>query len=52
MVLGPLSFSPLSEVPGIGRNLPYAVSFILFYIISIPTALSPNSVGFYVLRFL
>lgn len=49
---GPLFFSPLSEVPRIGRNLPYAVSFILFCIISIPTALSPTSVGFYVLRFL
>jgi DHA1 family multidrug resistance protein-like MFS transporter len=49
---GPLFFSPLSEIPRIGRSLPYVISFILFCIVSIPTALAPNSIGFYFLRFL
>ncbi|KAJ5341105.1 hypothetical protein N7541_010229 [Penicillium brevicompactum] len=49
---GPLFFSPLSEIPRIGRSLPYAISFLLFCIISIPTALAPNAIGFYFLRFL
>ncbi|KAJ5554592.1 hypothetical protein N7513_004551 [Penicillium frequentans] len=49
---GPLFFSPLSEIPRIGRNLPYVLSFFLFCIISIPTALAPNAIGFYFLRFL
>ncbi|KAJ6083058.1 hypothetical protein N7467_007193 [Penicillium canescens] len=49
---GPLFFSPLSEIPRIGRNLPYVVSFVLFCIISIPTAIAPSAIGFYFLRFL
>ncbi|CAG7983359.1 unnamed protein product [Penicillium salamii] len=49
---GPLFFSPLSEIPRIGRSLPYAISFLLFCVISIPTALAPNAIGFYFLRFL
>ncbi|KAI9037602.1 MFS transporter [Aspergillus affinis] len=49
---GPLFFSPLSEIPRIGRNLPYAISFSLFCIISIPTSIAPNAIGFYFLRFL
>ncbi|KAJ5903648.1 hypothetical protein N7504_006031 [Penicillium tannophilum] len=49
---GPLFFSPLSEIPRIGRNLPYVLSFFLFCIISIPTAVAPNAIGFYFLRFL
>ncbi|OJJ78824.1 MFS transporter [Aspergillus glaucus CBS 516.65] len=49
---GPLFFSPLSEIPRIGRNLPYVLSFFLFCIVSIPTALAPNAIGFYFLRFL
>ncbi|KAJ5102524.1 hypothetical protein N7532_003053 [Penicillium argentinense] len=49
---GPLFFSPLSEIPRIGRNIPYVISFALFCIISIPTAIAPNASGFYVLRFL
>ncbi|KAJ5682930.1 hypothetical protein N7462_006095 [Penicillium macrosclerotiorum] len=49
---GPLFFSPLSEIPLMGRSLPYVASFFLFCIISIPTAISPNAIGFYFLRFL
>ncbi|KAJ5749186.1 uncharacterized protein N7511_010882 [Penicillium nucicola] len=49
---GPLFFSPLSEIPRIGRNIPYVISFALFCVISIPTAIAPNAIGFYFLRFL
>ena len=50
--IGPLFLSPLSEIPAVGRNPPYMVSFLLFIIISIPTALVNNVPGFMVLRFL
>jgi DHA1 family multidrug resistance protein-like MFS transporter len=49
---GPMFFSPLSEIPRIGRNLPYVVSFVLYCVISIPTALVSSAVSFYFLRFL
>ncbi|KAJ4309272.1 hypothetical protein N0V84_011586, partial [Fusarium piperis] len=50
--VGPLLFSPLSEIPRIGRNPVYIVTMFLFVIISIPTALVGNSPGLMVLRFL
>ena len=50
--LGPLLFSPLSEIPSIGRNPPYMVSFGIFVILCIPTALVDNIAGLLVLRFL
>ncbi|KAJ5704246.1 hypothetical protein N7493_011384 [Penicillium malachiteum] len=49
---GPLIFSPLSEIPIIGRNPVYIVTMFLFVIISIPTALVGNFPGLMVLRFL
>ncbi|PNS14676.1 hypothetical protein CAC42_1698 [Sphaceloma murrayae] len=49
---GPLLFSPLSEVPLFGRNIPYVTTFALFVILSIPTALVDNYPGLLVLRFL
>lgn len=49
---GPLIFSPLSEIPVIGRNPVYIVTMFLFVIISIPTALVGNFPGLMVLRFL
>jgi DHA1 family multidrug resistance protein-like MFS transporter len=49
---GPLVFSPLSEIPRIGRNPVYIVTMFLFVIISIPTALVKNYPGLMVLRFL
>ena len=49
---GPLFLSPLSEIPAIGRNPPYMISFLLFVIISVPTALVNDVPGFMVLRFL
>lgn len=49
---GPLIFSPLSELPAIGRNPIYIVTMFLYTIISIPTALVQNYPGLMVLRFL
>ncbi|KAJ5494302.1 Major facilitator superfamily domain general substrate transporter [Penicillium fimorum] len=50
--IGPLVFSPLSEIPVIGRNPVYIITMFLFVIISIPTALVDNFAGLLVLRFL
>ncbi|KAH7088685.1 major facilitator superfamily domain-containing protein [Paraphoma chrysanthemicola] len=50
--IGPLFLSPVSEIPAVGRNPPYMISFLLFVIISIPTALVNDVPGFMVLRFL
>ncbi|KAI4136398.1 MAG: hypothetical protein L6R39_007808, partial [Caloplaca ligustica] len=50
--IGPLFFSPLSEIPIIGRNPIYLTTFSLFVILSIPTALAENFAGLLVLRFL
>ncbi|GFF53631.1 caffeine resistance protein 5 [Aspergillus udagawae] len=49
---GPVIFSPLSEIPSIGRNPPYILTFGLFVILSVPTALVDNFAGLLVLRFL
>ncbi|KAJ5642444.1 hypothetical protein N7490_006444 [Penicillium lividum] len=49
---GPLIFSPLSEIPVIGRNPVYIITMFLFVIISIPTSLVGNFPGLMVLRFL
>ncbi|KAI4191750.1 MAG: hypothetical protein LQ346_004634, partial [Caloplaca aetnensis] len=50
--IGPLIFSPLSEIPIIGRNPIYLSTFALFVILSIPTALAKSFAGLLVLRFL
>ncbi|KAL3471063.1 major facilitator superfamily domain-containing protein [Aspergillus californicus] len=50
--IGPLLFSPMSEIPIIGRNPVYIVTMFLFVIISIPTAFAGNFPGLMVLRFL
>lgn len=50
--IGPLLFSPLSEIPLFGRNVPYMISFGLFVILALPTALVENYAGLLVLRFL
>lgn len=49
---GPMLFSPLSELPMIGRNPPYIITFGLFVILAVPTALVDNFAGLLVLRFL
>jgi MFS transporter, DHA1 family, multidrug resistance protein len=50
--IGPLLFSPLSEIPRIGRNPIYIVTIFLFVIVSIPAPLVNNFAGLMVLRFL
>jgi DHA1 family multidrug resistance protein-like MFS transporter len=50
--IGPLLFSPLSEIPIIGRNPPYMISYAIFVILLVPTALVDNFAGLIVLRFL
>ena len=49
---GPILFSPLSEIPSIGRNLPYITTFTMFLVLSIPAALTPTYAGLIVTRFL
>jgi MFS transporter, DHA1 family, multidrug resistance protein len=50
--IGPMIFSPLSEIPAIGRNLPYIATFALFVILCVPTALANSYASLLVLRFL
>lgn len=50
--VGPLIFAPLSEIPVIGRNPVYYLTFILFFVLSFPTAVSNSFAGLLVLRFL
>ncbi|KAH6668067.1 major facilitator superfamily domain-containing protein, partial [Plectosphaerella plurivora] len=50
--LGPLLFSPLSEVPYIGRNPIYITTFLIFILLTVAAALCPDFAGFLVLRFL
>jgi len=50
--IGPMLWSPLSEIPAIGRNPPYLLTFGIFVILSVPTALVDNFAGLVVLRFL
>lgn len=49
---GPLLWSPLTEIPAIGRNPPYMITLIIFVILQVPTALVNNFAGLCVLRFL
>lgn len=48
--IGPLVFSPLSEIPVVGRNAPYVITLTLFVILCVPTALVDNFAGLLVLR--
>ena len=50
--IGPMLFSPLSEIPSIGRNLPYITTLTLFLILSVPTTVTPPYAGLLVTRFL
>ena len=50
--IGPLLFSPLSEIPAIGRNPPYIITFVIFVILTVPASLVDNFGGLLVLRFL
>ncbi|WWC64926.1 uncharacterized protein I303_107540 [Kwoniella dejecticola CBS 10117] len=50
--VGPLFLSPLTEIPAIGRTIPYIITLALYCILQVPTALVTNFAGFAVLRFL
>ncbi|KAJ3491609.1 hypothetical protein NLG97_g5564 [Lecanicillium saksenae] len=50
--IGPLFWSPMSELAKFGRNVPYISTFFVFVILCIPTSLVTNFAGFLVLRFL
>lgn len=50
--VGPLIFSPLSEIPVVGRNPVYIATMFLFVILSIPTAFANSFASLMVLRFL
>ncbi|KAL4993636.1 MFS general substrate transporter [Aspergillus recurvatus] len=50
--LGPMLFSPLSEIPAVGRTLPYMTTYILFVALCVPMSLVDNISGILVLRFL
>lgn len=50
--IGPLLFSPLSEMPSIGRNPPYIITFSIFMVLSIGVACVDNFPALIVLRFL
>lgn len=50
--IGPIIFSPLSEIPIVGRNPPYLATFAIYVILAVPTALVDNFAGLLVLRFL
>ncbi|RFU23778.1 hypothetical protein B7463_g12560, partial [Scytalidium lignicola] len=48
----PMILSPLSEIPSIGRNLPYIITFFLFFICCIPLCLVNSLAGLLILRLL
>ncbi|PYI00263.1 MFS general substrate transporter [Aspergillus sclerotiicarbonarius CBS 121057] len=50
--IGPMLFSPLSEIPSVGRNPPYIITFALFIVFSIGAAVVDTFGGLLVLRFL
>ena len=50
--IGPLLWSPMSEIAIFGRSVPYLSTFAIFVILCVPTALVKNYAGLIVLRFL
>jgi DHA1 family multidrug resistance protein-like MFS transporter len=50
--IGPMVFSPLSEMPLVGRNPPYIATFAIFVILTLPGALTPTFGGLITVRFL
>ncbi|KAF7189217.1 Caffeine resistance protein 5 [Pseudocercospora fuligena] len=50
--IGPLIFSPLSEIPAIGRNPPYIITMAIFVILWIPAALADSAGTLLAMRFL
>lgn len=50
--LGPLLFSPLAEIPAIGRNPPYIITFCIFTVLTIAVPIAKSMAGILVVRFL
>jgi hypothetical protein len=50
--VGPMLLSPPSELPSVGRNVPYVVAMTIYVLISVPAALSQNIATLLVLRFI
>ncbi|KAH8688835.1 major facilitator superfamily domain-containing protein [Talaromyces proteolyticus] len=50
--IGPLIFSPLSEIAAVGRNPPYIITLFIYTVLWIPASVVNNFAGFVVLRFL
>ncbi|KAF8863389.1 MFS general substrate transporter [Acephala macrosclerotiorum] len=50
--IGPMLWSPLSEIPLVGKNPPYIWTFAIFVILTVPTASTDSFAGFLVCRFL
>jgi len=50
--VGPLFLSPITEIPHIGRTLPYIICLFIFTVLQVPTALVTNVAGFMILRFI
>ena len=50
--IGPMIFSPLSEMPLIGRTPPYIATFALFVVLTLPAALTNSFGGLLAARFL
>jgi DHA1 family multidrug resistance protein-like MFS transporter len=49
--VGDLLFSPLTEIPVVGRNPVYYLTFIIFWILAFPTAVADSFGGLLALRF-
>ena len=49
--IGDLLFAPLTEIPVIGRNIVYYLTFIVFWVLSFPTAVVDSFGGLLALRF-
>lgn len=49
--VGPLLWAPLCEIPAIGRNPVYILTFVLFFALSFPTAVVNDFAGLLALRF-
>ncbi|KAH8803487.1 major facilitator superfamily domain-containing protein [Xylogone sp. PMI_703] len=49
---GPLLWSPLSEIPAVGRTPPYVITFAIFVVICVPAALTKSFAGLCIVRFL
>jgi MFS transporter, DHA1 family, multidrug resistance protein len=50
--IGPLLWSPMSEIPRFGRNIPYVWTFAVFWLLVLAAALVNNVPGLLILRFL